>query len=170
LNNMPMFKTGDFIGQKYEICRVLGLGGFGVVYLVYSHETRSVYALKTFHDQYIQDIAIRNRFQKEAEVWINLERYPYIVRAHLVEEIGSRLFIAMEYIAPAEKRLNSLDGYLKAGPLELAQVLRWSIQFCYGMEYAYSRGLKSHRDIKPTNILIGSDGAIRISDFEVGCK
>jgi tetratricopeptide (TPR) repeat protein len=160
-----MYKKGDVIGQKYFVHKVLGAGGFGIVYLVYSRETEVVYALKTLRDEHLQDQTTRRRFQKEAETWVNLERHPYIVRAYQVEAIGRRLFIAMEYIAPDQQGLNSLDGYLRGKPLELVQSLRWSIQFCYGMEYAYSRGVRSHRDIKPANIMIGFDGSVKISDF-----
>jgi len=45
------YKKGDIIGQKYEVYDVLGMGGFRIVYLVYSHETKSAYALKTFRDE-----------------------------------------------------------------------------------------------------------------------
>jgi len=62
------YKKGDFIGQIYEVYDVLGVGGFGVVYLVYSHETKSVYALKTFRDEYLEDPQTRERFRKEAKV------------------------------------------------------------------------------------------------------
>jgi len=71
------FKKGDFIGQKYEVYDVLGEGGFRIVYLVYSHETKSVYALKTFRDAYLADKQTRDRFRKEAQVWIDLEKHPF---------------------------------------------------------------------------------------------
>lgn len=159
------YKKGDFIGQKYEVFDVLGMGGFGIVYLVYSHETKSAYALKTFRDEYLEDITTRERFHKEAQVWIDLERHPYLVRASFVDEISGRLFIAMEHIASDEEGLNTLDGFLRRRPPDLAQSLKWAIQFCYGMEYAYSRGIKAHRDIKPANIMVGQDKAVKISDF-----
>jgi serine/threonine protein kinase/predicted TPR repeat methyltransferase len=159
------YKKGDVIGGKYEVYGVLGRGGFGIVYLVYSRETGGVYALKTFRDELLSDAQTRDRFHKEASVWVDLERHPYLVRANVVYEIAGRLFIAMEYIAPDEHGLNTLEGYLRQRPPDLAQSLRWGIQFCHGMEHAYSRGIRCHRDIKPANIMIGSDKAVRITDF-----
>jgi len=159
------YKKDDFIGQKYEVYGILGIGGFGVVYLVYSRETAEVYALKTFRDEYLEDAQTRERFRKEAKVWVDLERHPYLVRAYFVDEVAGRLYIAMEYITPDEQGLNSLDGYLERRPPDLAQSLRWSIQFCHGMEYAYSRGIRCHRDIKPANIMISRDKTVKISDF-----
>ena len=71
----------------------------------------------------------------------------------------------MEHIAPNDEGLNTLEEYLKRRPPDLAQSLRWAIQFCHGMEHAYSKGIKAHRDIKPANIMIGQDKAVKISDF-----
>jgi tetratricopeptide (TPR) repeat protein len=136
-----------------------------VVYLVFSHVTKSVYALKTLLVEYLEEVVTRERFLREAQVWVDLERHPYLVRAYFVDEIAARLYIAMEYIAPDQQGLNSLDGYLKRQPPDLPQSLRWAIQFCHGMEYAYSRGIRSHRDIKPTNILIEHEKSVKISDF-----
>ena len=159
------FKKGDFIGQKYEVFDVLGEGACGIVYLVYSHETKSAHALKTFRDEYLEDVTTRERFKKEAQVWIDLERHPYLVRAHFVDEISDRLFIAMEHIAPDDEGLNTLEGYLRRRPPDMAQTLRWAIQFCHGMEWAFSKGIKAHRDIKPANIMISTDKTVKISDF-----
>lgn len=161
---MP-YKIGDFIGRQFEVYDVLGRGGFGIVYLVYCHETGSAYAFKTFRDEYLADEATRERFRREAEIWAELQRHPYLVRAYFVLEVARRLYIAMEYIAPDEWGLNSLEDYLQRRPPKLAQSLRWAIQFCYGMEYAYSRGIRCHRDIKPPNIMIGQDKAVKITDF-----
>jgi len=151
------YKKGDFIGQRYEVYRIIGKGGFGVVYLVYSidsHGTGEVHALKTFQDQFLVDQEVRKRFHKEASVWVELGRHPYLVHAYFVDEISGRLYIDMEYIAPNKEGLNSLDGYLLLQQPDLAQSLRWAIQICYGMEYAYSKGVRAHRDLKPANIMI----------------
>ncbi|MFB3918170.1 MAG: tetratricopeptide repeat protein [Terriglobales bacterium] len=161
----PEIRARQFIGQKYEVYSQLGAGGFGVVYLVYSHETHSVYALKTFRDEYLQDETVREQFRREARIWVEMGRHPYIVHAHFVDEIGDRLYIAMDYIAPDQSGLNSLAGYLRHQPPDLRQSLTWSIQFCHGMEHAYAKGLRCHRDIKPANILISDDRTLRIADF-----
>jgi len=159
------YKKGDFIGQKYEVYDVLGEGGFGIVYLIYSHRSKEVYALKTFRDEYFADITTKERFRREAQVWIDLERHPYIVRAPLVEEISGKLYISMEHIVKDEKGLNTLEGYLRHKPPDLAQSLKWAIQFCHGMEHAYSKGVKAHRDIKPANIMIDQNKTVKITDF-----
>ena len=159
------YQKGDLIGQHYEVLDLLGEGGFGIVYKAYSREVKQVFALKTFRDDYLNDDTARELFRREAQIWVEMERHPYLVRAYYVEEISHRLYIIMEYVDPGEDRLNSLEGYLRSQPPDLIQSLRWAIQFCYGMEYAYSKGLRCHRDIKPSNIMIGSDKIVKISDF-----
>ncbi|MGD0179346.1 MAG: serine/threonine-protein kinase [Terriglobales bacterium] len=175
---MAIYKKGDFIDQEHEVCDVLGVGGFGVVYLVhagvYEGKEQSalssrpwLLALKTLRDEYLENEQTRERFRREANVWVDLERHPYVVRAHYVREIAGRLYIAMEYIAPDSDGLNSLRGHLERRPPDLAQSLRWGIQFCHGMEYAYAMGVRCHRDIKPDNILITSDHILKITDFGI---
>ena len=168
MQSETFYKKGDLIGQEFQVIDILGKGEFGVVYLVYSSVNKSVYALKTFRDKYLQNASIKEHFKKEANIWINLERHPYLVRAYFVTEIAGRLFIAMEYIAKNREGLNSLDDYLKRSPPNTPQILRWAIQFCHGIEYAYSKGLQCHRDIKPSNILISHDKTVKISDFGLG--
>jgi len=158
-------RVGEIIGRKYQIYGVLGRGGFGVVYLVFAHGTDSVFALKTPLDKYLDDEAALERFRTEANAWVNLERHPHLVQAHLVEEFSGRLYITMEYIAPGEMALNSMKGYLRHRPPDMEQSLKWGIQFCHGMEYAYSRGIRCHRDIKPSNIMINQNKAVKITDF-----
>jgi serine/threonine protein kinase len=160
-----VYKKGDVIGGSYQVLGVLGLGGFSVVYLVYSRDTKTVSALKTLRDEYLEDRETRDQFRKEAKVWVDLERHPYVVRAHFLEELAGRLYIGMEYIEPNEEGLNSLEGYLARHPPDLTQALRWSVQFCLGMEHARACGIRCHRDVKPANIMIDRTKAVKITDF-----
>jgi len=164
-SQLRTYRQGDVIQQEYHIQKVIGIGGFGIVYLVYSSKTQGVYAFKTFRDDFLFDEEIQRRFYKEAEVWVSLDRHPFIVRAFYIREIENRLFIAMEYISPDKNGINSLDLYLRKQLIPTNQTLKWAIQFCHGMEYAYTKGIKAHRDIKPSNILITQDGILKISDF-----
>ncbi len=166
------YKIGDRIGGRYEIHRILGgeeghggvKSGMGIVYVCYDHEAKSVLALKTFQDQFLSNKKTRDSFKKEALAWTNLERHPYIVRALLVDKLDYRLFVACEFIAPDGQGRNTLTHYLKSR-ISLKQALSWSIQFCYGMEHARSKGVTPHRDIKPDNLMVTSDGTLKLTDF-----
>jgi len=131
------YKTGDVIGRKYEINRVLGQGGFGVVYLAFNRVTESACALKTIRDELLTDGAGLEAFKKEALLWVNLDRHLFILPARWVEKVYSRLFVEMDYVAPdARGRVNLADHLDYAGcPLETAQSLKWAVQFCVGMEH-----------------------------------
>jgi tetratricopeptide (TPR) repeat protein len=161
------YKVGDFVGESLQIQALLGEGGFGVVYRALSFTTKTTYALKTIRDELLRDDAARAMFRKEAQIWIDLERHPHLVQLHFIEEVAGRLFLAMEYVAPDGDGLMSLEGHLKRRPPDLARSLRWAIELCHGMEYAYGRGVRCHRDIKPANILIASDGKVKVSDFGI---
>ncbi|VVB71382.1 Serine/threonine-protein kinase PknD [uncultured archaeon] len=159
-------KEGDRIGLKYEVKEILGIGGISIVYLVYSHETNSVYALKTFQDKYLSEYLINEGFKKEASTWMDIGYHPHIVQAYYLENINEHIYIAMEYISPGNDGINSIEKYIKSNPQrDIIQIIRWAIQFCFGIEYAYSKGLRAHRDIKPDNILIDQNRLIKISDF-----
>lgn len=164
----PFHQVGDRIAGHYEIHHILGgpgRSGMGIVYVVYDHDTRGVYALKTLQDRFLASPEAREAFRREALAWAHLERHPYIVRAYWVQQIGGRHFIALEYVSPNEQRRNCLTHYLTGQPLPVDLALRWAIQSCYGMEHVNSRGVVCHRDIKPDNIMITPDGTVKITDF-----
>lgn len=160
------WQVGDKIANRYEIHQILGgegKSGMGIVYVCYDYKTKFIFALKTFQEKWFHDECTQKLFEREALLWTELERHPYIVRAEWVERLESRLFLILEYIAPDSQGRNTLTHYL--GNLTLPEMLKFSIQFCYGMEYAYSRRIDAHRDIKPDNIMITTDKTVKITDF-----
>jgi serine/threonine protein kinase len=161
------FKKGDLIGGAYEIYKLLGKGGFGEVYLACHRESGSACALKTIRADLLAHTESRNAFKREALLWVSLEQHPFILSARIVHEFSRRLFVGMDYIAPdALGRVSLADHFSGVhGPLDADDCIKWAIQFCHGMEHALQRGIKCHRDIKPTNILITQDGTLKISDF-----
>jgi tetratricopeptide (TPR) repeat protein len=157
----------EFIGTRYEVYGVLGIGGFGIVYLVYDHEAGEVCALKTFKDELLASKKARDSFREEAVKWVNLGRHACIVSALWVDEVSGRLYVEMEFVPQDEAGWTSLEDHLShtSRAFPLAQTLKWGIHICHGMEHAFSKGIVCHRDLKPQNILIGQGGIARVSDF-----
>ena len=161
------YKKGDIIGGKYEVHACWAAVALGKCIWSTTANARVGLALKTFRQKFLADAEVRENFKREALLWVNLEEHPFILAARFVEELSGRLFVGMDYIAPDDRgRVTLADHLARAqGPLETDQALLWASMFCYGMEHANQRGIKSHRDIKPTNILIRQDGTLLISDF-----
>ncbi len=120
------YKKGDVIGGNYEVHSLLGRGGFGEVYLVYSRQLREALAFKTFRQKVPLDAEGKQNFKREALLWVNLEKHPFILAAHLVEEFYGRLFVGMDYIAPDDRARVSLADHLACarGPLDTDQALK----------------------------------------------
>ncbi len=164
---MTKFKKGDLISKRYKIEAILGKrreGGMGELYLCRDLLKNQTIVLKTFKKKYLNNPLVVDRFKYESLAWILLGKHPFIVNAYYVIKLDKRIYIALEYIEPDEKGRNTLKDYYK-DEISLKQALIWSIQFCSGMEYANSKGIEVHFDIKPSNIMITKDKILKISDF-----
>ncbi len=165
------YSEHNIIGDRYEILQILGgegKSGVGVVYvcrdLKRARRATSNIALKTLQNRFVEAEGKNKIFRSEALSWMLLDKHPFIVNAYYVVNLEGKTYIAMEYIAPDLKGRNTLTHYLEE-PISLQQALIWAIQICYAMEYAASRGLTPHRDIKSDNIMITNDGIAKITDF-----
>lgn len=159
-------RVGDWIGDRFEIFDVHE-GGMSLVYVVNDHVVqsgRSVVALKTLKDELLGHKVRRSRFANECRLWVQLGQHPNIVQAHAVEIIEGKPYVILELIQGGD-----LIRWIGSPRLDLAQSLRFGVQFCQGMEHALRQGLNCHRDIKPGNMLITEEGILKITDFGLAC-
>lgn len=153
------------VSSRFAIRSLLGQGGFGQVFLAFDREVGDACALKVIRDELAENPAYQEAFRKEALTWLHLGKHANIVSAKAVDLFNGRLFIALEFIPPDESGMNSLEKALSTRRIRLEQALRWAVELCWGMSFAYSRGLVAHRDLKPANVLIDQHGRVKISDF-----
>jgi tetratricopeptide (TPR) repeat protein/tRNA A-37 threonylcarbamoyl transferase component Bud32 len=163
------FEIGDIIDNQFEI-RKISKGGMGVIFFCFDSENTSPVVIKTFQDKYLSDKNSVNRFEWEANSWVQLEKHRNIVEAYLVKKINGQLFIILEMITGDKLYGATLRGWIEGGGLDLNTILDFSIQFCQGMMHASSKFEEMgktfvHRDIKPENIMVAADKTLKITDF-----
>jgi serine/threonine protein kinase len=143
----------------YEVLRVLGGGGMGIVLLARATQSGREVALKLVRSDLVNDQNVVHRFLKEAGHLKKL-RHTNIVP---VEEISDRAecpYFVMPYF---EK--GSLANRIKPGvPLNTETILDIAIPIAEGLSFAHRSGI-IHRDLKPANILLGANGAVCLADF-----
>lgn len=159
-------RVGDLLFKHYEIIDLLGAGGFGEVFLVYSHEPNiEVFlALKVMRADKVSQEA-RQKFEIESRMLLGLASSPYLVAARFIEIQGDQVALAMDYVAPDRRGRTTLQEHIYAAGVPFEQQLRWAMECCTGLMTAYACGIKAHRDLKPANILIGRQHEAQVSDF-----
>jgi len=155
-------KSAEMIGG-YRIERVIGEGGFGVVYLAMQERPRRVVALKVIRGG-VATPQMLKRFEYEAQVLGRLT-HPGIAQVYEAgtEETshGTRAFFAMEYV-----KGKRLDHYVNDNKLDVKARLSLIAAVCDAVQYAHQQGI-IHRDLKPANILVDEHGNPKILDFGV---
>jgi len=145
----------------------------GIVYFCLDQEQNNLpVAIKTFKPEYLSDRNSRERFLREAAIWVNLEFHVNIVQAYKVLHVAEdqSVFIILQMMPTLQgKKDPSLRSWLIPGqPMPLAQSLNFFLGCVRGMKYAEGKipGFV-HRDLKPENILIGPDYTPKITDFGI---
>ncbi|HYU01506.1 MAG TPA: serine/threonine-protein kinase [Gemmatimonadales bacterium] len=158
MHHTPTDLVGRTVGP-YEIERLLGQGGFAWVFVGRELDGTPV-AVKILKPRYGADAAFEIRFRNEAETAAKLD-HPNIIRIRFVARSGGYVYFAMDLCA------DSLGARLaREGPLTEHDIVRIASDVARGLEFAHRQGV-IHRDLKPDNILIHSDGSAVISDFGI---
>jgi len=143
----------------YELHKPLGIGGMGQVFAATEIATGEAAAVKILAPRWTADEEAAARFTAEAEALRQLE-HPGSVRIRGTGTTDDgRLFIAMELVAGCD-----LGRLLHAEKLDAARTCDIFLKVCAALEHAHSRDIV-HRDVKPSNILIGRDGTVKLADF-----
>src|SRR5438876_8806255 len=137
---MPL-SPGDKLGP-YEILAPIGAGGMGEVYKARDTRLDRIVAIKVSKTEFSE------RFEREARA-VAAVNHPHICQLY---DVGSD-YLVMEYV----------EGAPLKGPLPLEQVLKYAVQICDALDAAHKKNI-THRDLKPTNILITKKG-IKLLDF-----
>ena len=152
---------GKTLGNRYEILELLGSGGMAMVYKARCSLLNRYVAVKVLRDSLKGDEAIVKNFKKEAQASASIS-HPNIVSVYDVGEEDGILYMVMEYVDGI-----TLKEYIKKNaPLAWQEACGFAIQICQALTEAHKNGIV-HRDIKPQNIMMTSDGILKVTDFGI---
>jgi TolB-like protein/Flp pilus assembly protein TadD/predicted Ser/Thr protein kinase len=144
--------------SHFKILEKLGEGGMGVVYLAEDTKLARRIALKLLPAEWTRNSQARARFLHEAQTAAALN-HPNICTIYEVDEADDLVFLAMEHIEG-----ESLRDKIGRGPMKIADVICTSLDVGQGLAAAHAQGIV-HRDIKPGNVMLTSDGRAKVLDF-----
>ncbi len=156
-----MIRDGMFLQGRYEIVGKIGTGGMADVYKARDHKLNRFVAIKVLKSEFRADKAFITKFRAEAQAAAGLA-HPNIVNVYDVGEDRNINFIVMELVEGI-----TLKEYIaKKGKLAVREATSIAIQVSQGLEAAHNSGI-IHRDVKPQNIIISTDGKVKVTDFGI---
>ena len=156
-----MLAVGMFVADRYEIMGRIGSGGMSDVYKARDHILGRFVAVKVLKQEFSEDVNFVVKFRTEAQSAASLE-HPNIVNIYDVGSEDGMHYIVMEYVEGV-----TLKTYIeKKGHLTYKEAVSIAIQVGRGMEAAHAKNI-IHRDIKPQNILISTEGKAKVTDFGI---
>jgi len=152
---------GNILIEEFEVVKKLGQGGMGSVYLVKHLAFKDeYYAVKSLRESDLGNAQKRSMFLKELRTWIDLPDYPHLTACRFFRTINDCLMIFAEYVDGG-----SLFDWIRGEKLtSVEQILDIAIQFARGLYAAHQNGV-IHQDVKPANVLMTTDGIVKVTDF-----
>ena len=144
---------------RFEILRLIGAGGMGVVVLGRDPGAGTQVAIKLVKPELLGDAQIKHRFLKEAGHMQKLEHRGIVPVLEIAESADGPYFV-MPYLEGG----NLSRRIAPDQPMEKGAILDIAQPVAEGLQFAHRRGI-IHRDLKPGNILLGADGTARLADF-----
>jgi formylglycine-generating enzyme required for sulfatase activity len=151
-------QLGEIVG-RYQVRRLIGEGGMGQVFLARDVVLGRSVALKIVGPTTGAGLSTA-RFLHEARAIARLN-HPNVVQLYDFGEYKGGLYLALEYVAG-----DSLRERASHGPLALDEVLRHARAIADGLAHAHANGV-FHCDLKPSNVMVGKDGRVRVVDFGI---
>lgn len=161
-----MISAGTVLLQKYEINRVIGQGGMGMVALARHLQLQQPVAIKLLLPEVLDKDLVVQRFLREAQASVRL-RSEHVCRVLDVGQLDNGApYMVMEYLDGTD-----LDGLLRQqGPLACGEAVDFVLQACEALAEAHSLGIV-HRDLKPANFFLTqrADGSplVKVLDFGI---
>ena len=152
----PVVEKGATIG-RYVVVEKLGSGTMGLVLAAFDPTLDRKVALKLVKGDQSGSTVGRQRLQREAQAMAKLA-HPNVVTVFEVGTYGDRVFLAMEYVAG-----ETLADWLEVDRSQ-REILRAFVAAGEGLAAAHRAGIV-HRDFKPQNVLVSSEGRVRVADF-----
>ena len=153
--------VGKRLDGRYEIMEVIGVGGMAVVYKAFDNIDHRIVAVKILKSEYLANEEFKRRFRNESKA-VAVLSHPNIVKVFDVSFGDAIQYIVMEYIEGI-----TLKNYItQQGVVDQREALYFITQILRALKHAHDKGIV-HRDIKPQNILLISDGTIKVTDFGI---
>ena len=147
---------------RYRGPEQIGRGGMGDIYRATDSVLGRVVAIKILADSYAHDESVRERFTREALSAARLSGEPNTVTIYDVGEHDDRPYIVMEYLGGG-----SLDDVLRSGGAQPPErVFTWLEEAARALDAAH-RERVVHRDVKPANLMLDSEGHVHVADFGI---
>ncbi|HEV2642198.1 MAG TPA: protein kinase [Candidatus Elarobacter sp.] len=153
---------GELFANRYQIVRVVGRGGMGMVYKARDRELAEDVAIKMLRsDAMNSDATVVERFKTEIRLARRIS-HRNVVRTHDLGERDGAYYVTMEYVEGITVR----DLIDMRGHLSVPSTLGIAQQLAASLEVAHEQGV-IHRDIKPQNLLLDPDGVLKVMDFGI---